>query len=299
MSSQPSFTHSFTRNYHQAPYPALSLTQPALSAAGKTILITTSFALAGATHIVLVGRRADVLEQARTSLSVAHPATTFHAFAGSITDPARVAEIFASVRAAIAEPDVLVTSAAYFARPSGVLALEAEQARESFATNVLANIGLVRAFLDMPTGAEDAGARRMEKIVLDVSTAAVHVDLAFTRLMAAVQADARAAPDPRYELRVHSFHPGAVLTQAAKDFGAEELPVRWDDAELSGWFAVWLASGQAAFLRGRFVWGNWDVEELAERREEIEREGLLKVGVVGRAEWKAETGWASLAVGGG
>ncbi|MCJ1318934.1 hypothetical protein MMC15_004266 [Xylographa vitiligo] len=312
MSAQPSLTHSFTRTYHHAPYPALLPTQPTLSAAGKTILVTAghtgigysiahNFAAAGAPHVVLVGRRADVLETARTALRAAHPATTFHAFAGSITDAARVAAIFASVRADIAEPDVLVTSAAYFAPPSAVLALEAEQVRESFATNVLANMGLVRAFLDVPSSAQGAAGKKREKVVLDVSSAAVHLDvsgtgtyaaskLAFTRLMAAVHADALVAPDPRYELRVHSFHPGAVLTQAARDFGAEKFPVQWDDVELPGQFAVWLASGQAGFLRGRFVWGNWDVGELLERREEIEREGLLKVGVVGRAEWEAGGG---------
>ncbi|MCJ1438055.1 hypothetical protein MMC27_007442 [Xylographa pallens] len=323
MSAQPSISHSFTRSYHCAPYPALSPTNPALSAAGKTILITaghtgigysisSNFAAAGASHVVLIGRRADVLATARTALSAAHPATTFHAFAGSITDAARVAEIFARVRADVAEPDVLVTSAAFFARASDVLTLEAEQVRESFATNVLANMGLVRAFLDSPparAGEDAAGVKKREKVVLDVSSAAVHLEvpgtgtyaaskLAFTRLMAAAQADALAAPDPRYELRVHSFHPGAVLTQAARDFGAERLAVRWDDVELSGRFAVWLAGGEAGFLRGRFVWANWDVGELVERRRETEREGLLKVGVVGRAEWEVEGGgWEEGVVG--
>ncbi|MCJ1296237.1 hypothetical protein MMC34_007803 [Xylographa carneopallida] len=309
MSSQPSLTHSFTRAFHRTPYPALSPTQRALSAAGKTILITaghtgigyaisSSFAAAGATHVVLIGRRPDVLETARAALSAAHPTTKFHAFAASITDAAGVTAVFASVRADIAEPDVLVTSAAYFARSSPMLELEAEQIRESFTTNVSANMGLVREFLDVPSRAEEPGSEKREKVILDVSTGAIHVDvpgtgtyaaskLAFTRLMAAVQAEALAAPDPSYELRVHSFHPGVVLTPAAKDFGAEKLPMKWDDVELSGRFAVWLTSGQAAFLRGRFVWANWDVEELVQRREEIEREGLLKVGVVGRAEWDA------------
>ncbi|MCJ1417782.1 hypothetical protein MMC32_004127 [Xylographa parallela] len=322
MSAQPTLSHSFTRTYHRAPYQALSPTHSALSASDKTIVITAghtgigfsisnNFAAAGASHIVLIGRRADVLATARTALSAAHPATTFHAFAGSVTDAARVAEIFARVRADVAEPDVLVTSAAFFARPSEVVALEAEQVRESFETNVLANLGLVRAFLDSPRaqGEEDAaGAKKREKVVLDVSTAAVHFEvpatgtyaaskLAFTRLMAAVQADALATPDPRYELRVHSFHPGVVLTQAAKDFGAERLKAKWDDVELSGRFAVWLAGGEAGFLRGRFVWANWDVEELVERKEEIERDGLLKVGVVGRAEWEVEGGgWGEAVV---
>jgi len=32
---------------------------------------------------------------------------------------------------------------------------------------------------------------------------------------------------------------------------------------------VWLASPEAAFLKGKFVWANWDVEELKSQAEEI------------------------------
>jgi hypothetical protein len=34
-------------------------------------------------------------------------------------------------------------------------------------------------------------------------------------------------------------------------------------------FAVWLASDEAKFLRGKLVYCNWDVEELVARKEEI------------------------------
>jgi len=41
-------------------------------------------------------------------------------------------------------------------------------------------------------------------------------------------------------------------------------------AKLPGNFCVWLASPEAAFLHGRFVWANWDVDELKARAEEVE-----------------------------
>lgn len=40
-------------------------------------------------------------------------------------------------------------------------------------------------------------------------------------------------------------------------------------AALPGGFCVWVASPQAAFLKGRFVWANWDVTELMERQKEV------------------------------
>lgn len=55
-------------------------------------------------------------------------------------------------------------------------------------------------------------------------------------------------------------------------------------ANLAGQFAVWAASAEARFLHGRFVWCNWDVDELktGEIRKRIDEDNsYLKVGVLG------------------
>ena len=44
---------------------------------------------------------------------------------------------------------------------------------------------------------------------------------------------------------------------------------------------MWLASAEAAFLKGKFVWANWDAEELLDRAEEIEGTKLLTMGLRG------------------
>lgn len=41
--------------------------------------------------------------------------------------------------------------------------------------------------------------------------------------------------------------------------------------ELSAHFIAWAANPQARFLKGRFVWANWDVEELKDMAEDIKR----------------------------
>jgi len=54
--------------------------------------------------------------------------------------------------------------------------------------------------------------------------------------------------------------------------------------ELTGAFAVWAASKEAAFLHGRFVWCSWDVEEMAtgEFRKSIDEDPyFLKASIVG------------------
>lgn len=42
-------------------------------------------------------------------------------------------------------------------------------------------------------------------------------------------------------------------------------------------FNLWLASPEATFLKGKFVWVNWDVNELKARADEIKDSLLLKV----------------------
>lgn len=50
---------------------------------------------------------------------------------------------------------------------------------------------------------------------------------------------------------------------------------------LPGQFNVWLASREAEFLKGKFVWVNWDVDELKALAEEIKGSALLKVDLNG------------------
>ena len=38
---------------------------------------------------------------------------------------------------------------------------------------------------------------------------------------------------------------------------------------------MWAASSEAAFLKGKYVWANWDVQELMARAEEIKGSRLL------------------------
>ena len=54
-----------------------------------------------------------------------------------------------------------------------------------------------------------------------------------------------------------------------------------DAVGLPSHFTVWLCSEEAKFLRGRFVWANWDVEELKAKNAEIEKGLLLTANCIG------------------
>jgi hypothetical protein len=57
-------------------------------------------------------------------------------------------------------------------------------------------------------------------------------------------------------------------------------------AELAGNFTVWIASPEAKFLNGKFVWVNWDVEELKVNAKEIESTSILTLGLEGFSSFK-------------
>ena len=56
-------------------------------------------------------------------------------------------------------------------------------------------------------------------------------------------------------------------------------------ADLPASFCVWLASGESDFLKGRFVWANWDVNEMKAKAEEIVGNDLLTMRLTG---WPAQ-----------
>jgi hypothetical protein len=56
----------------------------------------------------------------------------------------------------------------------------------------------------------------------------------------------------------------------------------YDDESLPANFCVWAATKRAAFLHGRFVWANWDVDELEAMKPKLEADkGFLKIGLQG------------------
>ena len=44
---------------------------------------------------------------------------------------------------------------------------------------------------------------------------------------------------------------------------------------------VWLSGPEAGFLKGKYVWANWDVDELKERAAEIKDSKVLELALIG------------------
>ncbi|OAG12367.1 NAD(P)-binding protein [Paraphaeosphaeria sporulosa] len=114
-------------------------------------------------------------------------------------------------------------------------------------------------------------------VVSDLTPIAYNVSkAAVMRLMECVANDHR-----KEGVQAFALHPGAVVTPQTKNHaGNNWTGILADDEGLAGAFCVWLSKQKRAWLSGRFVSCNWDVEELEKKKDEIVKGDLLKYRMV-------------------
>lgn len=220
---------NLTKTVHRTKYPAVDPLNPAISAAGKTVLITggatgigyaiaRSFAAAGAGTLVLLARRAHVLEESAEKLrkEFEEKRTPVWTYAVDMKDKKSVDTAFKDVRAKLnnggggeeqSDIDILVTSAVYLEHGLPVLAYTDEAFQRSFRDECTrkhersSRISRTRGCSCAGSGPrpskragmkkeEEQGAsktsrcRTKEKIIIDVSTNATYVPYPSTALYA-------------------------------------------------------------------------------------------------------------------
>ena len=286
-----------TKSYHQTTYDRIAK-HHGFSGAGKTILVTggssgvafsicKAFAAAGAARIAIVSRCPGPQERAKAELEAAFPNTQISTYAASVADSTRMAEILRD----LCRVDVLVLGAAALHRRAASTDITAEEMQDAFDTNVIAAFNLIKAYLVLPPGDEGS------KTVINISSAAAQVQstrrvgygsskAAIAMVMqhfAVEQAqlqEAKGEGDGNRNLRLFSFHPGTFYTPSVAEHYARD-EIKWDDLDLPAHFALWLAGPESSFLHGRFVWANWDVDELIALKERLmEDQRLLTFGLV-------------------
>ncbi|KAJ4857272.1 short chain dehydrogenase domain-containing protein [Trichoderma breve] len=270
---------SITEKTHKTSYPAISPSRPALSQAGRTVLITggsggigygiaLAFATAGADRVIIVGRDEAKQQAAAASLAAeAGPAshTKFEGKAASPGSPENIDSLWDALASEGVLVDVLVLNAAFIVHVRSV-----NHYSERFWKQ---NVDKKRYLVNVATSA-------IHEWEAGVNTKAY----ALTKNSGVLLLQQVARDTPISKMQIVSFHPGAILSPGAKSAGATERTLDWDDISLPSSVAIWAASDEAAFLHGRFIWSAWDVEELRSGplRERIEQdENYLRIGVHG------------------
>jgi len=119
---------SLTAEWHNASYAAIHPKRPALSAAGKTVVVTgagsgigretiRAYATAGASHFALLGRTLATLSETKAIVETEFPSVHVAAHAVDITDEAAIH----NAADEIGRWDILILNAAAVDKPSSIL----------------------------------------------------------------------------------------------------------------------------------------------------------------------------------
>lgn len=270
--------YQLTKQIRRDVYPLLEPTQPELSAKGKTVLITgvsggigkaiaESWVTAGASGVVITGRKVDVVEGIATRLrSLAPPSTKILAQATDITDEASVAALFAAANEAVGKIDVLINSAGSL-EPGAIGGVDPAKFFNDFQVNVLGTYLVTHNFLAQADGAGT---------VISFTTGAIATvfpgmagytasKLALVRIMENLHAE-------HPGIRVFSLMPGIVMSGMTLD---ALKPYAKDSAELSAGWTLFLSTPRAEWMRGGLLSVNWDIEEMEAHKDEIVGDNLL------------------------
>ncbi|KAK5055098.1 hypothetical protein LTR84_012846 [Exophiala bonariae] len=280
-----------TSTWRTGVYPSISPTRPELSAKGKTVVITGGgtgigaetaryFAEAGASLIALLGRREQPLQDTKAAIEGEFPNVKVVVSSTDITNKVEVENAFAKV-VGDKKIDVLVSNAAMIGPQEAVGEADDTKLLDAVSQNLSGSLYIAQAFLHH--AAADA-------VAIDVSSSAAHMNFlprfaAYSVSKMAVFRlwDSVAFAHP--ELSVYHVQPGVVDTamnreSAASIKGLEHL-IQKDDVSLPAGFHVWLASPEARFLKGRFLWANWDVDELMAQAKDLGASEKLTIGLNG------------------
>ncbi|KAI1082781.1 putative short-chain dehydrogenase [Whalleya microplaca] len=288
---------SYTKTQHTTPYAAISPTLPHLSAATKTVLIAggasgigaataLAFLRAGCLRLALLGRRAPLLASTSSSLRSQFPHACILPLTTDVTDVAGVDAAFSRAREEFGGGgiDVVVNATGYQARVGELVRVDLEDWWQGFEVNVKGTAVLARAV------GRRVGTGRGGVVVLQLGTAGALMPAngalpmsgyAASKLAATKVMEYFGAENPG--LRVITVHPGIVTETEGGQKMVKESGMEWqgDDINLPAHFLVWAASDEAAFLKNKFVFAGWDVEELKARKEEISQSPELLLGLNG------------------
>ncbi|KAF2718569.1 NAD(P)-binding protein [Polychaeton citri CBS 116435] len=287
---------SFTPTYHHDVYPAIDPTQPALDCSDKVVLITgagsgigkgiaLAFAQAHAKGIALLGRTTSTLESCAAEVTTTSEGrTATFVCTADITKQDEVqAALAAAARHLGNRIDVLVSNAGGV-RAGGPLAdIDIGGVWQTYELNVLGPLIVTQAFRKLvPTSAAPDSPRT----VVSIPSGAAHLPYAPGGIAYSTSklANAKIVEYLHHEhptWGVFNMQPGVVDTELARAAG-RKAP---DSPALPGGFAVWLAAHpDARYLNGRFIWSNWDIDEVLQRKDEIVARDLLTLGLKGWAE---------------
>lgn len=279
----------FTKIFRRTTYPKISPLAPSNDQSGRTILVTgasegvgfgisKAFAEAHSDRVIILSRSQTKLDKAKEAIKDSNPKVTVLTRECDASDVSQVATLWERLSDDGLFVDVLVLNAARAGEAKSF-----SDATSFFHFNIVSNMHMIDHFQ------KQRNPDSKPKCLINISSAALqcypYVPMAYAASKAGFANYLCHLADlvAENEMRVINLHPGAVYTNAAAREGEvpRELPI-WDHPSLSANMAVWTAGQDSAFLHGRFIWANYDAEELIGMKDAILADpAFLKVGITG------------------
>ncbi|KAL3446375.1 hypothetical protein BJX65DRAFT_309074 [Aspergillus insuetus] len=278
---------AFTKKNHRDVYTAIDPTRPELSQAGKVVVITgatrglgrlafaASFARANSRAIAILGRSADALAETKKIINEINPATEVHSIVVDVLDEKAVVEAFDEIESKFGVPHVLVNNAGILGPLAPTIETDIASWWNTQEVNVKGTLITTKAFLSK-TGPTPSSPTTIINLTSGGAVALAPGKCAYSIAKLAVTKFTSYLQSEHPTITSVSLSPGIVATDMAHSVPFL-APFIGDTHELVGGAAVWLSSGDRAFLSGRVFSANWDVEELEARKQEIVEKNLLTI----------------------
>ncbi|GAM36977.1 hypothetical protein TCE0_022f06501 [Talaromyces pinophilus] len=271
---------SFTKTWHSKPYPFIDPSRPELSAVGKNVVITgggsgignavaVAFAKAGARSVSIVGRSADRLKRGAEKIQSAIPPNGATKVISEVADLLVKSQIDAALQSIVAQVgkiDVFVSNAGVLQQPGPITPYDVDLFLSGVSDGIRTAFNAFQSFL--PVAGSDAVMLNTSSCVATISPVPGIPAYAVSKAATLKAMEYFAAENPH--IRVVNIQPGWV----ASDLNGHQAEAP-DSPDLPGQFYLWLASNEAKFLKDKYVWVNWDAEELVKRAVEIQGSKLL------------------------
>ncbi|KAL8663558.1 MAG: hypothetical protein Q9202_003746 [Teloschistes flavicans] len=276
-----------TEKIHHDTYKGIDPAKSELSAKNKRVLITgggsaigraiaKAFATARAKEIAITGRTEAALLETKKLIETESPGVTVTPIVADVTDQQAIEDAFQS----FGTIDILVNNAGFMPDLCPIKDSPLEEWWRGFEINVKGSFIVTQAFLKVASP---------RAALVNITAGLVHHKDPLPGYTSYVSSKAASAKffqmlqQEHPELRVMNVHPGVIQSAMLEKNDQVEAQ---DDASLPASFTVWACSPEAEFLKGKFVWANWDVEELKAREEEIRGTEFLTLGL---SVWPSHT----------
>lgn len=246
---------------------------------GRTTAI--SYAKAGASKIG-IGARSDlsgvVKEIGEAAIAAGRKKPQIVPVGMDVTNADSVAAAAAEIKTAFGRLDILVNNAGFMEAQENMTNADPAEWWKVFEVNILGTFLVTRAFIPLLLAKKDS-----LKTVLNVASiwgltyfpagSAYQISkFALLRFSEICNAEYGGRG-----LLSFSLHPGAVATEITVPLKPEIAQFLIDKPEMRGNTIVWLTAERREWLAGRFVNGQWDMQELLEKKDKIVGEDHLKM----------------------